>query len=87
MIARVTDPAENVAELGVVVEQPQQRFAAGAPLADAEDILRGGIQINDEQVPVQQDDAGTQVVENGVRLIADIAIVAGAAPARWFAAA
>jgi hypothetical protein len=73
VIARRTDPAENVAELGVVVEQPQQRFAAGAPLADAEDILRGGIQINDEQVPV--------------RLIADIAIVAGAAPARWFAAA
>jgi len=33
VIARYADPAEDVAQLGIVVEQPQQRFAACTTLA------------------------------------------------------
>jgi hypothetical protein len=41
--------------------------------------FRGGIEANDEQVPVQQDHAGTQAVEDSLCLIVDVAFVAGAA--------
>jgi hypothetical protein len=78
VIAGYADPAEDVTQLGVVVEEPEQRFAPRAPLADAENIFRSGIEAQDEQVPVQQDDAGAQAVEDGFCGIADIAVVAGA---------
>ncbi len=77
VIARRTDAAEDVAQFRVVVQKPQERFPARAPLAYAENIFRGGIEADDEQVPVQQDDAGTQAVEDGLGLIADITAVIG----------
>jgi hypothetical protein len=82
VIARCADPAEDVAQLRVVVEQAQQRFAACTPLADAENVLRSGIETGDEQVPVQQDDAGAEAVENVLRLLGGRAIVAGTFRAR-----
>jgi len=64
MIAGDADPAQDVAQLRVVVEELQQGFAARTPLADTEDVLRSGIEAEDEQVPVQQDYAGAQAVED-----------------------
>ena len=57
MIARRHDARQNILQLRVVIEQPQQRLAAGATLADAEDVLGGRIQADDEEVAVEQDDA------------------------------
>ena len=81
MIARCADPAQDVAQLGIIIEQSQQGFTARTTLADAENVFRGGVQAQDEQVPVQQDNAGTQAVEDALCLVADVAVVArGPAP-------
>jgi hypothetical protein len=82
VIARNADAAENVTQLGVVIEEPQQRFATRAPLTDAENVFGSGIETQDEQVSVQQDDAGAQAVEDGFCLVASIVVVAGALTAR-----
>lgn len=61
--------AEDIAKLWFIVNQPQQRFAARAPRADAQDVFRRRIQANDKQVRVEQDDARTQVTENLSRVV------------------
>jgi hypothetical protein len=76
VIARYADPAEDVAQLGIVVEQPQQRFAACTTLAYTEDVFRGRVEAKDKQVPVEQDYARTQPVEDVFCLVADVAVVA-----------
>jgi hypothetical protein len=35
VIARCADPAEDVAQLGIIIEQPEQGLSARAPLAYA----------------------------------------------------
>jgi hypothetical protein len=69
MVAGGTDPAEDVAQFGVVVEQAQQGFAARPPLAHTEYVFGRRIQADDEPVPVEQDDTGTQTVEDMTRLL------------------
>jgi hypothetical protein len=56
LVARDGDPAQDLAHLGFVVDQPQQRLAVGASAADAEDVFCGRIQVDNQQVIVQQDD-------------------------------
>jgi len=38
----------------------QQRSAARPALADAEQILGGGVQISDQEILIEKDDAGVQ---------------------------
>lgn len=64
MVAGRYNAAQDVAHLGFVVDQLQQGLAARACLADAEDVLGCRIERNDQQVDVEQNDAGTQVIEN-----------------------
>ncbi len=78
VIPRSTDPTEDVAQLGIVVQQPQQRFSVCAPLADPEYVFRSGIEARDKQVPVQQDHPGAEAVEDVLCLVGSRAIVAGA---------
>jgi hypothetical protein len=47
MVARCADPAQDVAQLGIVVEQSQQGFAACTALADAENIFCGRVEAQD----------------------------------------
>ena len=68
VVAGAAHARQDVADFLVVVEQSEQRFAAGPALADAENILCRGIEIEDQQVPVEQDHPRTQAVENGLRI-------------------
>ena len=63
VIAGRNYPAEDVAQLRFIIDKSQQRLATRAPLADAENVLRGRIQADDEQVLVEQNDARAQAVE------------------------
>jgi hypothetical protein len=74
VVSGYADAGQDIVEFRVVVEEPQQRFAARAPLAHAEDILCGGVEAEDEQVSVQQDDAGAQAVEDVLCLLANVAV-------------
>ena len=79
MITRCADAAEDVAKFGIVVEELQQGFPACPVLAYTENVLCGRIEAHDEQVPVQQDHAGTHAVEDGSCQVAAIAVVAALA--------
>jgi hypothetical protein len=57
VIAGGDDAAQDVPQLGFVVDEPQQRFTARAPYTDAENVFRGRVEADDEQVAVEQDDA------------------------------
>jgi hypothetical protein len=65
---------KNVQELRVVAEQLQQRFSAGTPAADAEQVFGGGIDVFNEKILIDDDDGRDQVLEHVVAL-------------RWFTAA
>jgi hypothetical protein len=64
MIAGGRDPAEDLAELRFVIDQLQQGFSACAVAADAENVLGRRVEVGNEQIVVQQDDACVQAVEN-----------------------
>ena len=49
---------ENILELGIIVHELQQRFAARPALADAEQILGGGVQVGDQEILIQKYNAG-----------------------------
>jgi hypothetical protein len=63
VIAGRCNAGEHISEFRFVIDELQQRFAASTAAADAEHILGGRIQVDDEQVVIEQDDAGTQAVE------------------------
>ena len=64
VIARHRNARQDFAHLGFVVHKLQQRLAAGAPTADAKNVLGGRVQVKDKQTVVKQDDAGRQAVED-----------------------
>jgi hypothetical protein len=79
VVTRFQHPAENVAHLGLVVDEAQQRLAARALLADAEDVLGGGVEVDDQQAVVDENDACAQAVENAFGIVRWRAtVVAGA---------
>ena len=55
---------QHVAQFRFVIDELQQGFATGAAAADAEHVLGSRVQINDKQAVIEQDDAGTQAVED-----------------------
>jgi hypothetical protein len=58
------DARDDVFELPVVVEELQQGLAASTMPADAEQILAGGIDTDDQQVPIENDRTRIQVVDD-----------------------
>jgi hypothetical protein len=68
MVTGGDDARQDVLQFPIIVEQPQQRFAPRAVLTDTEYVLRGRIQADDEQIVVEQDDAGAQAVDDGLSL-------------------
>ena len=70
------DATQDVAQLGFVVEEAQQRFAACALHADAEDVFASRVEVDDQQVVVDEDDARTEAVKNAFRDIVARAVVA-----------
>jgi hypothetical protein len=79
MVARVHDPGQNVPQFGLVVDQPQQGFAAGALNAHAEDVLGGGIEVEYEQARIEYDDARAQRIEDAPRGAVPVIVAAAAA--------
>jgi hypothetical protein len=82
VVAGRDNTAEDVAHLRLIIDQLEQGMAPCPLLADAEYVLGGGIQRDDEQVFVEQDDAGTQAVENIGCVAAQRVAAAGATRAR-----
>jgi hypothetical protein len=77
MVAGRHHARQDVLQLRLIVEQPQQRLSAGAPLADPEDVLGGRVEANNEQVAIEQDDARAQAVEDAARITTSGATVVG----------
>ena len=49
---------QNILELGIVVHEFQQRPAVRPALADAEQVLGSGIQVGDQEILIEKDNAG-----------------------------
>jgi len=62
-IAAAQHSHENVLEFAVVAEQLQDRLVAGARLAYAEQILGRGIQGPNQEIVIDNDDAGIEAIE------------------------
>lgn len=77
MIARPADTTQDILQFGFIINQAQQRFAARASGADTENIFRRGIQSDDQQAAVQQDDARTQAIQNIFGVGAERSVIAG----------
>jgi hypothetical protein len=56
--------AQNFAHLRFVVNELQQRLAPSALPADTKYVFCCRVQVNNEQMLVQQDDARAQAIEN-----------------------
>ena len=63
MVTRRENAAQDVAHLGFVVDELEQRLSARALLADAENVLCCRVEPDNQEVLVEQDDARAQVVE------------------------
>lgn len=70
VIAGLENAAKNVSQFGFVVDEAQQGLALCPLHADAKDIFRGRIEVDDQQVVVDENDARAQAVKNtfGVRV-------------------
>lgn len=58
VIAGNYNATQDIAHFRFIVDQAQQRFAARTFLADTQDILSGRVEANDQQVLIEQGDAG-----------------------------
>jgi hypothetical protein len=79
MVAGIHDPGEDVPELGLVVDEPEQGFAAGTLNAHAEYVLGGGIEVEYQQARIEDDDTRAQRVEDALRGAVPIIVAAAAA--------
>ncbi len=59
-LAAAQRAGKNILELGIVVHELQQRPAVRPALADAEQILGGGVQVGDQEILIEKDNAGVQ---------------------------
>jgi hypothetical protein len=76
VVAGLQDAAKNVSQFGLVVDEAKQGFAARALDADAKDILRGGIEVDDKKVIVNENDTRAQAVKNTLGVWVARAVVA-----------
>lgn len=79
VIAGCSDARKDVTHLWFVVNKLQQRLSACASFADTEYVFCGGIQADNQQVFVEQNNARTERVENRPGVGVDGAVVAGTA--------
>jgi hypothetical protein len=77
MVAGRYNQAQDVAQLGLIFDEPQQGVTASSPLTDAKDIFGGGVHADDQEVLVKKNDAGTQAVEDVAGIPAYGTVVAG----------
>jgi len=77
VIARLNNAAQDVAQFRLIIDQPQQCFAASAPCTDAENIFRGRIEADDQQVRIKQNDARAKAIENLFCVVVECSVVAG----------
>ena len=75
VVAGLYGATQYVAKLWFVVDQLQERLAAGALRTYTENIFRGWIQADDKQVCIQQNNAGAEVVENRLCVVVEGAVV------------
>ncbi len=64
LVTGCRDPTEYLAHFRLVVHEPQQRLAPGARTTDAEDVFGGRVEVDDQQVFVEENDARVEAVEN-----------------------
>ena len=76
------DATEDVAHLRLIVNELQQGFTLRSSLTDTEDVLRGRVHADDQQVLVQQHDPGTQRVEDNACISVQCALAGRAGAAR-----
>ena len=57
VVSRRGNAAQDVSELCIVVEQAQQRFTVCTVTTDPEYVFRRRVEVDDEQILVEQDDA------------------------------
>jgi len=60
MVARIQNAPQDVSQLRLITDKPQQRFPARAVYANAEDVFGGRVQVENEQAIVENDDTGTE---------------------------
>ena len=64
MIAGLEDPAKNVPQFWLIVDEAQQRLAAGPLYADTEYIFGRRIEVEYQKALVDKNDARAKAVEN-----------------------
>ena len=64
MIAGLEDPAKNVPQFWLIVDEAQQRLAAGPLYADTEYVFGRRIEVEYQKALINKYDARAQAVEN-----------------------
>ena len=64
VVATRRDAREHFAKFGFVIDELQQGFAARPAPADSKYVFRGRVQVDDQEVVVEQDDARREAVED-----------------------
>lgn len=77
MVTARGNARQDIAHLGLVVDQLQQRLTVRALLADTKDVFGGRVQRNDQKMFIKKDDANTQRVENVTGVSVQRSVVAG----------
>ena len=77
MVAGLNGTTQDVAQFRLVINQPQERFAARAARTNTKNIFRGRIQADDEKACIKKNNAGVEAVENLFGVAVECAVVAG----------
>ena len=64
VIAGRNNPAKDIVQFRVITDKHQKRLAAGAGLANTENVFTRRVETDDQQGPVEQNDACAQAIEN-----------------------
>lgn len=75
VIAGFNHPAQDIAQLRLIIDEAQQGLARSTLCADTEDIFRGRIQTDDQEARVEKNDASTQGFENPPGVVVEDAVV------------
>jgi hypothetical protein len=79
VIAGCEDAAKNIAELGLIIEQAQHRFTASPLDTDTQQVFGGRVEVDDQQAAVNENNSGTETIENALRIAAGRPVIAGTA--------
>jgi len=77
VITRFQHAAQDVPKLRFVINQAQQRLAASTLLANTKEAFCRRVKVGNQQAVIKEDDAGTQAIENSLRIVARCSVVAG----------